>query len=266
MPGTFPTARGAGGTQPLEGLEVYRYSYFLAFIRSIIAKFKGTRRISVWRHALAFSSALALLASLLWLVPWQGQHDGPVTIPQPMPIQGSDHTAEETAQPTLHPLASPTAASAVPSQVPEAGTAHGEDIPQGPALLPEKSEAPSAAPALPGHVPAISQEPVEVLDTQAMQGLVTRLETERSTPEERLDTKAMDNLLARLEPADKGTLPTARRSKVAKKRGARSLPRAAVGRGTPGSTSPPRSASVPLSPAPEFQFLDAPKPMNDSIP
>ncbi len=266
MPGTLPTARGTGGTQPLEGLEVYRNLYFRRFVQSIIAKFRGMRRIPVWQCVLAFSTALALLASLLWLVPWQGQHDGPVTIPQPMPVQGSDHTAEETAQPTLQPLASPTAASAVPSQVPEAGTAHGEDVPLSPALLPEKSEASGAAPALPGPTPAISEKPTEVLDMQAMQGLVTRLETARSTPEERLDTQAMDNLLARLEPADKSTLPTARRSKVARKRGARSLPRAAAGRGTPGTTSPPRSDPVPLRPALEFQFLDAPKPVHDSIP
>jgi len=202
---------------------VYRNFYFLAFVQSLIAKCRGTRRIPVWQRALAVSTALALLVSLLWLVPWQGRHDSPVTVSQSMPGQDSDHTAEETAQPTLPPLASPTATSAVPSQVSEASTAHREDALQSPVLPVEKSEASGAAAALQEHIPAISEEPVEVLDAQAMQEFVTGLDAARSTPGEHLDTQAMDHLLARLESSDKPTLPTAPRAKVARKKGAKSL-------------------------------------------
>lgn len=232
------------------------YLDFHSPVKSVIARVRGARRIPVWQRALAGSTALVLLASLLWLAPWQVRPDGPATLPQSMPVQGSDRAAEEAAQPTPQPVASPTAVSAVPSQVPEAG----------PAQTPEKGEASGEAPAQQRHTPATSAAPAEVLDTQAMQKLVTRLETARSIPEERLDTKAMDNLLARLEPADKTTLPTAPRSKVARKRRARSLPKAAAGRVAPGLVSPPRSDPVPLSPAPEWQFFDAPKPVHDSVP
>ena len=236
--GTAAIHKGAGGAQYLEGLKVYRDFYFLAFAQRLIAKFRGTRRISVWQLALAFSTVLVLLASLLWLAPWQVRHDGPATVPQPMPRQGNDRTAEETTQPTPPALTSPTVASAGPSQIPEAGTAHEEPAPQSPALLPEKSEVSSTAPAQERHTPVTSEEPAEVLDIQAMQRLITRLETARSTPEERLDTKAMDHLLARLEPADQTALPTAPRSKAVRKKRARSVPRASAGRGAPGSVSP----------------------------
>ena len=231
------------------------YLDFHSLVKSVLAKVRGARHIPVWQLALAGSTALALVASLLWFAPWQVRHDGPATIPQSMPVQGSDRAAEGTTQSTP-PFASPTAVSAVPSQVPEAG----------PVLPLEKGEVSDAAPAQQHQTPTTSDAPAEVLDTQAMQALVTRLDTTRSIPEEHLDTKGMDNLLARLETADKTTLPTAPRSKVARKRGARSVPRASVGHGAPGLTSPPRSDPVPLSPAPEFQFPNAPKPVNDSIP
>lgn len=259
-----PPIEAAG--EALEGLEVYRKFYFLAFVQSLIAKCRGTRRIPVWQRALAVSTALVLLVSLLWLVPWQRRHDSPAIQSQSRPGQDSDHTAEETAQPTLPPLASPTAASAVPSQVSEASTAHGEDALQSPVLPVEKSEASGAAPVLQDRPPAIPEEPAEVLDAQAMQEFVTRLDAARSTPSEHLDTKAMDHLLARLESSDKTTLPTATRSKVARKKGAKSLRRAAPGRGTPGSAPPPQSNPVPLSPALASQFPDAPRPMRDALP
>jgi hypothetical protein len=54
---------------------------------------------------------------------------------------------------------------------------------------------------------------------QAMQDIVTRLETARSKPEEHLDMKAMDRLLARLESADRRRSPPPPRSKAARKRG-----------------------------------------------
>ena len=259
-----PPIEAAG--EALEGSEVYRNFYFLAFVQSLIAKCRGTRRIPVWQRALAVSTALALLVSLLWLVPRQGRQDSPATQSQSMPGQDSDHTAEETARPTLPPLASPTAASAVPGQVSEASTAHREDALQSPVLPLEKSEASGAAPALQDHTPTISEEPAEVLDAQAMQEFITRLDAARGIPGEHLDTKAMDHLLARLESPDKTTLPTATRSKMARKKGAKSLRRAAPGRGTPGSAPPPRSAPVPLSSALASQFPDAPRPIRDALP
>lgn len=240
------------------------YLDFHSLVKSVIANVRGARRIPVWQLALAGSTALALLASLLWFAPWQVRQDGPATIPQSMPVQGSDRAAKEPEQSTP-PFASPTAVSAVPSQVPEAGPAHGEQAPQSPALPPEKGEVSDAAPAQQHQTPTTSEAPAEVLDTQAMQALVTRLDTSRSIPEEHLDTKGMDNLLARLEPADKTTLPTAPRSKVARKRGTRSVPRASVGHGAPGLTSPSRSDPVPLSPVPEFQSFDTRKPVNDPL-
>src|SRR5262249_52910964 len=192
-------------------------------------KFKGPRRIQAWQGALACSTALVLLASLLWLTPWQVRHDGPATVPQSMPLQGSDRTAEETAQPTAQPLVAPTS---------EVGS-----LPSTPA--PQNAETP--------HTSATSEAPAEVLDTQAMQGLVTRLETARSNPEEHLDTRAMDRLLARLESVDKTGSPPSPRSKAARKRGTRALPRAGD-HGAPGSISPPRDDSSPLSPRAEMQL------------
>jgi hypothetical protein len=247
-----PTTRGAGGTQHLEGLKVHRKFDFLAFVQRFIAKFGGTRRLPLWQRALAVSTGLTLLVSLLWVMPWHRRPDRSATIPQTMPVQGSDHTAEETAQPTLPPPASPTEISAVSSQLPEIGIAPGEDAHQSPVLQ--------------DHPPALSEESAEVLDAQAMQDLVTRLDATRSTPSEHLDIKAMGNLLASLESSDKTTSPTAPRSKGARKKGAKSLPRTAPGRRTPGSTPPPQSNPMPLRAALAFQFPDTPKPVWDSLP
>src|SRR4030095_9583998 len=124
------------------------------------------------------------------------------------PLQGSDRTVEETAQPTAQPLVTPTS---------EVGSLPGAPAPQSP-------ERP--------HTSAISEKSTEVLDTQAMQGLGTRLETARSKPEEHLDTRAMDRLLARLESVDKTGSPPSPRSKAARKRGTRGLPRIGAHGGT----------------------------------
>jgi hypothetical protein len=205
------------------------YCVFYSLVQSVITKFEGPRRIQAWQCALACSTALALLASLLWLAPWPVRHDGPTTVPQSMPLQGSDRTAEETTQPTAQPLIAPTS---------EVGS-----LPSAPA--PQSPEQP--------HTSATSEEPTEVLDTQAMQGLVTRLETAKSNPEEHLDTRALDRLLVSLESADKTGSPTSPRTKASRKRGPRVLPR--VGdRGAPGSVSPPRDDSTPLSSAAGMQF------------
>ena len=212
-----------GDFQALEGLHLYFDFYSL--VQSVIAKFKGPRHIQAWQCALACSTALVLLASLLWFAPWPVRHDGAATIPQSMPLQGSDRTVEETAQPFVVPTS-------------EVGSLPGAPAPQSP-------ERP--------HTSATSEEPTEVLDTQAMQGLVTRLETARSNPEEHLDTRAMDRLLARLESVDKTGSPPSPRSKAARKRGTRGLPRAGD-HGAPGSVSPPRDDSTPLSSAAGMQF------------
>jgi len=205
------------------------YCDFHCLIKSILTKFKGPRRIQAWQGALACSTALALLASLSWFAPWQGQHDGPATVPQSMPLQDSDRRTEETAPPTTQPLVAPTS---------EAGSLPSASIPQRP-------EQP--------HTPVTSEEPTEILDTQAMQRLVTRLEAARSNPAEHLDARAMDRMLARLESADKTGSPSSPRSKVVRKRGVRVLPRAGD-HGAPGSVSPPRDDPAPLSSAAGMPF------------
>jgi hypothetical protein len=101
--------------------------------------------------------------------------------------------------------------------------------------------------APPGQRPptsATSEEPTEVLDTQAMQELVTHLETARRNPKEHLDTGAMDRLLASLVSADKAGSPPSPHSKATRKRGTRALPRAGSP-GTLGSVSPPHADSSP---------------------
>jgi hypothetical protein len=216
-----------GDIQALEGLHVY--FDFHSLVQSISAKFKGPRCIQAWQCALACSAALVLLMILLWLAPWQVRHDGPATVSQSMPLQGSDRTAEETAQPTAQPLVAPTS---------EVGSLPSAPAPQNPEQL---------------HTSATSEAPTELLDTQAMQGLVTRLETARSNPEEHLDTRAMDRLLAKLESADRTGSPPSPRSKAVRKRGTRGLPRAGD-HGAPGSVSPPRDDSAPLSSAAGMQF------------
>ena len=205
------------------------YGDLHCLMKSVIAKFKGPRRIQAWQGALAGSTALALLASLWWLAPWQVRHNGPPIVPQSMPLQGNYRTTEETAQPSAQPLVAPTS---------EAGSLPSAPAPQSPQQPPTS---------------ATSEKPTEVLDTQAMQALVKRLEAARSNPEEHLDTRAMDRLLARLGSGDKTGLPPSPRSKVARKRGPRVLPRAGD-RGAPGSVSPPRADSAPLSSAAGTQF------------
>lgn len=212
------------------------YAAFHARLQNVIARCKGVRHLAVGLRALACVTALALLASLLWLVPWPARHATLAPDRQPVPIQASDRPAAETARPTSQPLSIPPAASTAPGQVSEVGTG--------------QSTTSRVDPGQEAHTPTPSGEPAEVLDTQAMQGLVTRLEAARSSSEEHLDTRAMDRLLAEL--ADK---PVAPRSKVPKKR-ARGSPRAAADRGAPGIVSPPRADTVPLRAASEMPFPD----------
>jgi hypothetical protein len=225
----FSAAR-IGDIQALEGL--YVYCDFHSLIKSVLTKFKGPRRIQAWHGILAYSTALALLASLLWFAPWQGRHDGPAIVPQSMPLQDSDRRTEGAARPTTQPLVAPTS---------EAGS-----LPSTP--IPQSSEQP--------HTSATSEEPTEVLNTQAMQRLVTRLDEARSNPAEHLDARAMDRLLARLESADKTGSPPSPRAKVVRKRGVRVLPRAGD-HGAPGSVSPLRDDPAPLSAAAGTPFPTA---------
>jgi hypothetical protein len=204
------------------------YFDFYSLVQSVIAKFKGPRRIQAWQGALACSTALVLLASLLWFAPWQGRHDSPAIVPQSIPLQGNDRKTEGTARPTTQPLVAPTSEA--------------DSLPSAP--IPQSPEQP--------HTSATSEEPTEILDTQAMQRLVTRLETARSNPAEHLDARAMDRLLARLESADKTGLPPSPRSKVVRKRGVRVLPRAGD-HGAPGHVSP-RDDPAPLSSAAGMPF------------
>ena len=192
---------------------------------------QGPEAYPAWQCALACSTALALLASLLWLAPWQYSMTAPPLFPSPCPYRAA----------TVQPRRQPSRPFNLLSHQP---------LKYGP--LPSTSA--TQSPEQP-HTSATSEQPTEVLDTQAMQELVIRLEAARSNPEEHLDTRAMDRLLARLESADKtGSLPSPR-SKMAKKRGPRVLPRAG-GRGAPGSVSPPRADSAPLGPASGMQLPD----------
>jgi hypothetical protein len=216
--------------QILEGLHVY--VHFHSLMHSVIAKFKGPRRSQAWPYALAGSTALALLASLLWLAPWQVWHDGPATVPQSMPLQSSDRTTEGTARPTARPLVAPTS---------EVSSLPGAPVPQNP-------EQP--------HTSKTTEEPTTVWETQAMQGLATGLETTRSHPEEYLDTRAMDRLLARLASADKTASPPSQGAKAARKRSARVPPRAG-NRRAPGSVSPPRVGAAALRSASGVPSPDA---------
>jgi hypothetical protein len=204
------------------------YFDFYSLVQSVITKFKGPSRIQAWQYALVCST-LALLAGLLWLAPWQVRHDGRATGHQSMPLHGSDRTTEEIAQPTTQPLVAPTSEA--------------DSLPSAP--MPQSPEQP--------HTSVTSEEPTEILDTQAMQRLVTRLEAARSNPAEHLDARAMDRLLARLESADKTGAPPSPRSKVVRKRGVRVLPRAGD-HGAPGSVSPPRDDPAPLSAAAGMPF------------
>jgi len=205
------------------------YCDFHSLVQSVIAKFNGPRRIQAWQGALACSTALMLLASLLWFAPWQGRHDDPAIVPQSTPLQDNDRKTEGTARPTTQPVVAPTSeADPLPS-----------------ASMPQSPEQP--------HTSVTSEEPTEILDTQAMQRLVTRLGAARSNPAKHLDARAMDRLLARLESADKTGSPPSPRSKVVRKRGVRVLPRAGD-HGAPGNVSPPRDDPASLSSAAGMPF------------
>ena len=211
------------------------YAAFQSRLQNIIARCKGARHLPGWLRALTCATALTLLVTLLWLVPWQARHDALAPAPQSMPIQASDRPAAEITRQTPQPLVMLPAASTDPGQVSEVG--------------PGQSTTSRVDPGQEGHTTTTSEEPAEVLDTQAMQGLVTRLEAARSSPEEHLDTRAMDRLLAEL------TDKPVSRSRVLKKR-ARVSPRAATDRGAPGTVSPPRADTVPLRAASEMPFPD----------
>ena len=215
------------------------YADFLSRVQRVITRCKSVRYLPVWLRALACATALALLVSLLWLVLWPAQHDVIASAPQPVPIQAGNRQATETARPTPQPLIIPPATSTGPAQGSEVGT--------------EPSTTSRVAPGQEGHTPTTSEGPAEVLDIQAMQGLVTRLEATRSSPEEQLDTSAMDRLLVGL--TDKPTAPPAPRTKMPKKR-TRVSPRAAADRGVPGIVSAPRADAVPLRAASEMPFPD----------
>ena len=205
------------------------YCDFHCLIKSVLAKFKGPRRIQAWQGVLACSTALALLASLLWFAPWQGRHDGPAIVPQSMSLQDSDRQTEGAARPTTQPLVAPTSA---------AGSLPSAPIPQSPEQPPTS---------------VTSEEPTEILDTQAMQRLVTRLDEARSNPAEHLDVRAMDRLVARLEAAEKTGSPPSLPSKIVRKRSVKVLPRASD-HGAPGSVSPPRDDPASLSSAAGMPF------------
>jgi hypothetical protein len=210
----------------------------LSRVQSVIARCKSTRHLPVWLRALAGVTVLALLVGLFWLAPWQARHDGPAPAPQSTPIQVGDRPVTARARPAPQPGAGPPATSSGPDQVSEVGTEH--------------SQTSGVEPGQKEHAPAPSAESAEVLDTQAMQRLVTRLEATRSSPEEHLDTQAMDRLLAELTDKPASAAP---RSKVPKRR-ARASPRSAADRGAPGTVSPPRDEADPLRAASEVPFPD----------
>ena len=191
-----------------------------ALVKSVIDDVRGSRRIPMWQLGVASSAALTLLAGLLWLGPWQGQHDAPSMVARPTPVQEDDHTAGVVEQ---------TVGPAMPRQDTEVGTTPGEHEPQSSSRMTEPGKASSAAAAQQRHTPATSQASARILYVQAMQELVTPLKTIRSTSGEHLDTQAMSHLLTKLEPTDKPALPPAQRAKEARKRGAKSLPKAAKG-------------------------------------
>jgi general secretion pathway protein A len=204
-----------------------------ARVKSVLTESRETRRIPMWQRSLTSSAALTLLASLLWLAPWQGRHDAPSIVSQPTPTQEGDRTAGTVEQ---------TVAPAMPGQESEVGTVPGEHEPPNVTHMTEQSKAPGATSAQQRHTPTTSQESARILYVQTMQELATRLKTTRSIPREHLNTQAMDNLLTKLEPTDKIALPPTSRSKEARKRGTRSLPKAAEG--------PRKPSSVSAAPAP----------------
>jgi len=233
-----------------------------ALVKSVIAESRDTKRIPMWQLGLASSAALTLLASLLWLAPWQGRHDAPPIVSQPIPAQEGDRTAGAVEQ---------TVASAMPRQGTEVGTTPGEHEPQNLTRMTEQSKASGAASAQQRPTPTTSQESARILYVQTMQELATHLKMTRSTPGEHLNTQAMVNLLTKLEPTDKTALPPTPRSKEARKRGAKSLPKAAEGPRQPSSASaahPPARQMVRPQPSARRgpqRFASAPR-QSDPLP
>jgi hypothetical protein len=216
---------------------VYLDFYSLLQAPFYITDFQGRKRSLVWRFGLAPAVAMALLGGLLWLAPWRGLHDAPRTAPQASLAQGGDRTAEQAGK-----------LAATPGQVPAAKPNEAKQDTQSPALLLQNRD-------VSGGVLAQQPHP----DIQAIQEPVTRPEPTGRTHEEHLDTQGMANLLAKLEPADKTTVPTAPRSKAAKRRSTRSPLRAPAGRGLPSSAvSPRRTDAVPARPAPGLRFSGDP--------
>jgi hypothetical protein len=236
----------------------------------------------MWQLGLASSAALTLLASLLWLAPWQERHDAPPIVSQPTLAQEGNRTAEAVEQ---------MLAPAIPRQGTEVGTTPGEHEPQNLMRMTEQSKTSSAASAQLRPILTTSQESARIMYIQTMQELATRLKMTRSTPREHLNTQAMVNLLTKLEPTDKNALPPTPRSKEAK-RGAKSLPKAVEGHRQPSSAAaahpparqivrpqpsasrgpqhfaavPRQSELVPPSQVPWFPSLDPRQPVNSSEP
>jgi len=179
-----------------------------ALVKSVIAESRDTRRTPMWQLGLASSAALTLLASLLWLAPWQERHDAPPIVSPPTLAQEGNRTAEAVEQ---------MLAPAIPRQGTEVGTTPGEHEPRNLMRMTEQSKTSSAASAQLRPIPTTSQESARILYIQTMQELATRLKMTRSTPREHLNTQAMVNLLTKLEPTDKNALPPTPRSKEAKR-------------------------------------------------
>lgn len=229
----------------LAGFAAQQKPITAALVQRVIAAYQGRKRIPAWQLGLAASVALVLLGTLLSLAPWQARHDAPLITPQATLARGGDRTAEEPRE---------TVAPAGPGQVLEGETNRaGQDV-QSPALMPQKSAASGEAPA---------QQPAT--DTKAMQEPIPWPGTARHTHAEHLDTQAMDQLLTRLAPADKPQLPTVPRSKVSRKKDARTLPRvSSAGRRTPGFVlSPQRSGPIWPGPASASWFF-TPEPGDNS--
>lgn len=218
----------------------------LALVQRIIAACQGRRHIPAWQAGLAAGAALVLLGTLLWLAPWQARHDAPRMPPRATLAQDGNRPAGEARE---------TAAPVVPTQGPEAETQRDrEQEAHSPALMTQESMAS-------GEVPA--QQPATA--PQAVQEPVPWPGTARRTHEERLDTQAMDKLLTRLEPATKPPLPRPPRSKAARRKGPRRLPRvAATGRRTPDFVVSPQR-SEPAWPGPwSASQLFTPEPSDSS--
>jgi len=232
----------------MAGFEAHQKPLTAAFVQRVIANGQGGRCRPVWRRSLAPAAALALLGGLLWLAPWQGQHDTPSTAPQATRAQGGDRTAKEAMA-----LAAPTE----PRQVAEVGPQEGAQDARSAALRPQPSATSGEAPA---------QQPPT--DTQTRQESAAGPEMAWPTHEEHVDTAAMDKRLAGLEAADTTPEPKAPPSKAAKRSGTRAPLRVAAGHGLPSFALSPRrfgpvppraterwSAAVPRDRVPQFPFF-----------